>query len=82
MLILHNVVFATINHDVSPDNKATMHLAPIHRGKNVWIGSNAVVLPGVTIGDGAIVAAGAVVSKDIEENLIVGGVPAQKIKSL
>ena len=51
-------------------------------GKNVWIGSNAVVLPGVTIGDGAIVAAGAVVSKDIEENLIVGGVPAKKIKSL
>ena len=81
-LIGHNVVLATINHDFSPDNRATMHLAPIHIGKNVWIGSNAVVLPGVTIGDGAIVAAGAVVSKDIEENLIVGGVPAKKIKSL
>lgn len=49
-------------------------------GNNCWIGANAVILPGVTIGNGAIVAAGAVVSKDVAENMIVGGVPAKPIK--
>ena len=56
--------------------------APIHIGKNVWIGSNATVLPGVSIGDGAIVAAGAVVTKDVPENTIVGGVPAKVIRTI
>jgi acetyltransferase-like isoleucine patch superfamily enzyme len=49
-------------------------------GKNVWIGANATVLPGVTIGDGAIIAAGAVVTKEVPANVIVGGVPAKIIK--
>jgi len=53
--------------------------APIHIGKDVWIGANAVVLKGVTIGDGAIVAAGAVVTKSIPPYEIWGGVPAKKI---
>lgn len=53
--------------------------APIVIGKDVWIGFNAVVLKGVTIGDGAIVAAGAVVTKSIPPYEIWGGVPAQKI---
>ena len=51
-------------------------------GNNVWIGSRAVVLPGVTIGDGAIVAAGAVVNRDVPANTIVGGVPARVIKAV
>ena len=51
-------------------------------GKNVWIGSNATVLQGVSIGDGAVVAAGAVVTKDVPANTIVGGVPAKVIKSI
>ncbi|MBP7086410.1 MAG: transferase [Enterococcus sp.] len=55
---------------------------PISIGKNVWIGANATVLPGVRIGDGAIIAAGAVVSKDVEENTIVGGVPAKVMKTI
>jgi len=59
-----------------------MTYAPIHIGKNVWIGANASVLPGVSIGDGAIVAAGAVVTKDVEPNTIVGGVPAKMIKRI
>jgi len=50
-------------------------------GNDVWIGANCVVLSGVTIGDGAVIAAGAVVSKDIPPNTIAGGVPAKVIKS-
>ena len=49
---------------------------------NVWIGANATVLPGVTIGDGAIVAAGAVVAKDVLPGVIVGGVPAKILKKV
>lgn len=59
-----------------------MTYAPIHIGRNVWIGANAVVLPGVSIGDGAVVAAGAVVTKDVPPCTIVGGVPAKKLKEI
>lgn len=81
-LIGHNVVLATLNHAKSPNDRGTMVPAPIHIGKHVWIGSNATVLPGVTIGDGAIVAAGAVVTRDVPENTIVGGVPASVMRHL
>lgn len=82
VLIGHNVVLATLNHAKSPCDRSTMLPAPIHIGKNVWIGANATVLPGVTIGDGSIVAAGAVVNRDVPENTVVGGVPAKVIKHL
>ena len=78
-LIGHNVVLATLNHVKAPKERSSMIPAPIHIGKNVGIGTGATVLPGVSIGDGAIVAAGAVVSKDVPENTIVGGVPAKVI---
>ena len=81
-LIGHNVVLATINHDLDPAKRQSMSYAPIHIGKNVWIGANATVLAGVTIGDGAVVAAGAVVTKDVEPNAIVGGIPAKIIKKI
>ncbi len=81
-LIGHNVVLATLNHADSPRDRATMLPAPIRIGRNVWIGASATVLPGVTIGDGAIVAAGAVVTKDVPENTIVGGVPARIIRTI
>jgi acetyltransferase-like isoleucine patch superfamily enzyme len=54
--------------------------APIHIGNRVWIGLNAVILKGVTIGDGAVVAAGAVVTRDVPAGSLVGGVPAKVIK--
>lgn len=81
-LIGHNVVMATLNHDIEPEKRSTLHPAPIVIGKNVWIGSNATILPGVTVGDGAIIAAGAVVTKDVVKNTIVGGVPAKFIKNI
>lgn len=82
VLIGHNVVMATLNHDVNPNKRGDMHPSPITIGENVWIGSNATIIPGVTIGDGAIIAAGAVVTKDVGENEIVGGVPAKVIRKI
>jgi acetyltransferase-like isoleucine patch superfamily enzyme len=55
-------------------------LLPTKIGRDVWIGANAVILGGVTIGDGAVIAAGAVVTKDVEAGAIVGGVPASLIR--
>jgi len=81
-LIGHQVVIATINHDPDPDKRADMILEPVVIGRNVWIGSHATILPGVTIGDGAIIAAGAVVNEDVEERTMVGGVPARFIKKV
>ncbi len=81
-LIGHNVVLATLNHDIDPKKRSDMHPEPISIGKNVWIGSNATILPGVTIGNGAIIAAGAVVTKNIPSKVIAGGVPAKIIKRI
>ena len=81
-LIGHNVVFATLNHDLNPERRAAMTPAPIVLGKRVWVGSNSTILQGVTIGDGAVIAAGAVVTKDVPANTIVGGVPAKFIRSI
>ncbi len=81
-LIGHNVVLATLNHSLDPTQRGDMIPAPIHIGKNTWIGANATVLPGVCIGDGAVVAAGAVVTRDVPENTVVGGVPAKIIKAI
>lgn len=55
---------------------------PVVIGDDVWIGANAVILPGVTIGRHVVVAAGAVVTKDVPDNCVVGGVPAKVIKEI
>jgi len=78
----HNVVFATLNHGLSPEDRKNTYPAPIVLGRNVWVGSNATILQGVSIGDNAVVAAGAVVTKDVAANTVVGGVPAKFIKSI
>ena len=59
-----------------------MRPAPIHIGKQVWIGANATILPGVTVGDGAVIAAGAVVTRDVPERAVVAGVPARVVKTI
>lgn len=81
-LIGSHVVLATINHGQNPKERADNYPSAIHIGKNVWIGSHATVLPGKTIGDNAIVAAGAVVAKDVPAGAVVGGVPAKVIKMI
>ena len=81
-LIGHNVVLATINHDLNPKENRKNHYAPIRIGAHVWIGSNATILPGVTIGDYAVVAAGAVVTQDVPAMTVVGGVPARVLKTI
>ena len=79
-LIGHKVVLATINHGLEPQHRSTNYPAPIKIGKKVWIGANATILPGVEIGDNAVVAAGAVVAKNVEAGAVVAGVPAKFIK--
>ena len=81
-LIGHNVVLATINHAFVPSENRRNYYAPIKIGNNVWIGSNATVLPGVTIDEWSVVAAGAVVSKDVPPYTVVGGVPAKVLKKI
>ena len=81
-LIGHGVVLATLNHDLDPARRQQLHPAPIRIGKKVWIGAGAVITSGVTIGDNAVVAAGAVVNRDVEAGTIVGGVPAKFIKRI
>lgn len=81
-MIGHSVVLATINHDLEPEKMRKNHYAPITIGRNVWIGSNVTILPGITVGDWAVVAAGAVVTKDVPPLTVVGGVPAKVIKKI
>lgn len=81
-LIGHNVVLATLNHPLPPSQRTNLMPAPIHIEEDVWIGSGSVVLPGVRIGRGSVVAAGAVVTKDVPPMTVVGGVPARFIKSV
>lgn len=82
VLIGHNVVIATLNHDLDPDRRGDLLPAPVRIGDKVWIGANATILPGVTIGEGAVIAAGAVVSKDVAPRTVVGGVPAHVIRTI
>lgn len=81
-LIGQQVVIATLNHDSDPEKRGNMFPAPVKLGNKVWVGAHATILPGVTIGDGAIVAAGAVVTKDVPAYAVVAGVPAKIIKTI
>jgi acetyltransferase-like isoleucine patch superfamily enzyme len=81
-LIGHNVVLATLNHGLMPENRNTTYPAPIAIGNNVWIGANVTVVPSVAIGDNAIIAAGAVVTKDVPADTVSGDVPAKIIKRI
>lgn len=69
-------------HPIAAQDRQTLTTGKIHIKKNAWIGANATILKGVTIGENSVVAAGAVVSKDFPDNVIVSGIPAKVIKSI
>jgi len=82
VLISPKVSLLSEGHPIAAKSRHSLIPKPIHIKKNAWIGANASILSGVTIGENAIVAAGAVVLKDVPDNSIVGGAPAKFIKSI
>ena len=83
-LVGPRVIFRTANHQFA-DRKKKINMqghsiGDINVGDDVWIGANAIILPGVRIGSGSVVAAGAVVTKDVPPFTVVAGVPAKIIK--
>jgi maltose O-acetyltransferase len=81
VIIAPNVRFHAGDHDFS-DQDYRNKGAPIHVGNNVWIGAAALILPGVTIGDGAIIGAGSVVNKDVPARCLAAGSPVRVIREL
>ena len=84
VMIGPGTLITMVGHPLSPMGRRK-HLGiakPVHIGNDVWIGGNVTILPGVTIGNNVVVAAGAVVTKDVPDNCVVGGVPARKIKDI
>jgi acetyltransferase-like isoleucine patch superfamily enzyme len=72
----------TENHPLDPADRRSLICKPILIKRKAWIGAGATILPGVTVGENAVVAAGAVVSKDVPDNTVVGGVPAKVIRQI
>lgn len=81
-MIGHNITIATLNHDINPAKRANINPSPVVIGNNVWIASGSIILPGISIGNGAIVGAGSIVTKNVPENTIVAGNPARIIKNI
>ena len=84
--LAQGITVTALNHNFEDTTKRIdeqgVSTQPVVIGDDVWIGANAVILPGVTIGRHCVVAAGAVVTKDVPDNTVVGGVPAKIIKKL
>lgn len=80
----HELLLLTLDHEIGPvtERCARLIAAPIEIGDGCWIGSRVTILPGVSIGCGAIVASGAVVTRDVAPETIVGGVPARVMRNL
>ncbi|CAD0000843.1 DapH/DapD/GlmU-related protein [Flavobacterium salmonis] len=82
VLIAPKVSLLTEGHSTTIEDRHSLIPKPICIKKNAWIGANATIFQGVTIGENAIVAAGSIVSKDVPDNTIVGGIPAKIIKNI
>ena len=80
----HEVTLLTITHAIGSRELrcGTSKVGPIHIGNGAWLASRVTVLPNVTIGEGAVVAAGSVVTRDVPPDTLVAGVPARVIRSL
>ena len=81
MLIGPEVKITTVDHDIN-DRHNLFHFGKVTIKENAWICIGAIICPGVTIGKNAVVAAGSVVTKDVPDNVVVGGVPAKVIKRI
>ncbi|MDI0267007.1 sugar O-acetyltransferase [Clostridioides difficile] len=82
VLIGPKVNLITINHPLEPSKRHSTVSTPIVIKKNAWLGAGAMIMPGITIGENAVVSAGAVVTKDVPPNTVVAGVPAKIIKNI
>ncbi|AQW96136.1 MULTISPECIES: DapH/DapD/GlmU-related protein [Elizabethkingia] len=82
VLIAPKVNLLSEGHPTFPEIRHSLVPGNIHIKKKAWIGANATILPGVTIGENAIVASGAVVSKDVPDNTVVGGIPAKIMRTI
>jgi acetyltransferase-like isoleucine patch superfamily enzyme len=82
VLIGPKVSLITENHPLDPADRRALLTKPIVIRRKAWIGAAATILPGVTIGENAVVAAGAVVNTDVPANTVVGGIPAKFIKNI
>jgi acetyltransferase-like isoleucine patch superfamily enzyme len=82
VMLAPGVKLLTESHPIASGDRQTLTTGTIHIKKNAWIGANAVILPGVTIGENSVIAAGAVVSKDVPGNSVAAGIPAKVIKSI
>jgi len=80
VMIAANVQLISNNHDLYDHQILTCK--PVRLKRNCWIGAGATILPGITVGENAVVAACAVVTKDVEDNTVVGGNPAKVIKRI
>ncbi|MGN1271830.1 MAG: DapH/DapD/GlmU-related protein [Lactobacillus sp.] len=82
VLIGPGVSLLSVNHKLNPKQRRELELKPVVIRKNAWIGAKATICPGVVIGENAVVAAGAVVTKDVPKNTVVAGMPAKVIKKI
>jgi acetyltransferase-like isoleucine patch superfamily enzyme len=82
VLIGPKVNIITENHPLDPSDRRALICKRVLIKRNAWIGAGATILPGITIGENSVVAAGSVVTKDVPDNVVVGGVPANIIKPL
>ena len=82
VLIAPRVKILTVNHPLKPSDRHKLELKSVTLKQNCWIGADATIMPGVTVGENAVVAAGAIVTKDVPANTVVAGVPAQVIKKI
>lgn len=82
VLIGSGAYLISVNHQLDPHHRKELELKPVLIKKNAWIGAKATILPGVTVGENAVVAAGAVVTKDVPANTVVAGMPAKVIKKI
>ena len=82
VLIGPNATLISVNHPLDPAQRRGIELKPVYVRQNAWIGANTTILPGVTVGENAVVAAGAVVTRNVPANTVVAGVPARVIKTI